>query len=224
MHGTSDARGVEAPAGRTLLVYSKAMALRRRLAPLVWSVMTLTLACAEPPTREMNQAQGAIDTARAAGAAEYARDEFAAAETALARSRQAADERDFRQALNHALDARDRAQTAARQAADEKARLRTEADRALRHAEVALEHSRTRLEDASDARVPAKVLASTRAAVTAAQGAFADAQAAFDKGDYIAVLAAVDQLQARVQATTSEIDAAIAARTAARPARRARRP
>src|SRR5438132_311457 len=47
-------------------------------------------ACGDPPDREMQQAQGAIDAPRAAGADQYARDAFTAAEAALKRSPAAA--------------------------------------------------------------------------------------------------------------------------------------
>ena len=39
--------------------------------------------CSEPPQKEMSEAQGAIDAARAAGAERYAVEEFRAATTAL---------------------------------------------------------------------------------------------------------------------------------------------
>ena len=91
---------------------------RRRVAALVARrVRGVTgAACGDPPDKEMQQAQGAIDAARAAGADQYARDEFTAAEDALKRAHEAVDQRDYRQALNNALDARERAQTAAKEA------------------------------------------------------------------------------------------------------------
>src|SRR5690606_23255882 len=72
--------------------------------------------CAEPPRKEMDQAQGAIDAARAAGADVYAADSLSEAITALTRADEAVAQRDYRQALSHALDARERAQAAARDA------------------------------------------------------------------------------------------------------------
>ena len=97
---------------------------------------TLMSACGgEPPEKEMQQAQGAIDAARAAGAPEYAKDEFDAAVKALDRANQAAADRDYRQALNDALDARTRAQTATKDTADRKARLKVDIDKALTVAE-----------------------------------------------------------------------------------------
>ena len=78
----------------------------------------LAAGCADPPTKEMNQAQGAIDAARAAGAEQFAADEFQAAVDALKRRDEAVDQRDYRLALSLALDSRERAQDAAKRAAD----------------------------------------------------------------------------------------------------------
>ena len=80
------------------------------------------VACGEPPDKEMHQAQGAIDAARAAGADTYAPDEFKAAVDALARAQDAVAQRDYRLALNNALDSRERAQNAARMGADRQGR------------------------------------------------------------------------------------------------------
>ena len=77
-------------------------------------------ACGNPPDKEMQTAQAAIDSARAAGADRFAREEFAAAEDALKRSHDAVAQRDYRLALNAALDARERAQTATKQAASQR--------------------------------------------------------------------------------------------------------
>src|SRR4030088_2953978 len=90
---------------------------------MVWliAVSILSTACrGDPPEKEMQQAQGAIDAARAAGADQYAREEFTAAEEALKHAREAVDQRDYRAALNAALDARERAQTAAKEAVNGK--------------------------------------------------------------------------------------------------------
>src|SRR5215470_14405074 len=90
----------------------------RSVAVLAALAALTAAACGDPPDKEIQQAQGAIDAARAAGADVYAHDEFAAAEQALKNANDAVAQRDYRLALNHALDARDRAKTAATQAAD----------------------------------------------------------------------------------------------------------
>src|SRR2546426_12660437 len=108
------------------------MSGRRGLALSILMAATLaTPACGEPPDKELHDAQGAIDTARAAGADQWAHDQLAAAEEALRRAQDAVAQRDYRLALNHAIDSRERAQTAARESADRKAAVRTDADRAL---------------------------------------------------------------------------------------------
>src|SRR5436190_8399990 len=106
------------------------MSSRRFLLSLAIVAAVMGAACGDPPDKEMQQAQGAIDAARAAGADQYAHDEFTAAEDALKRSRDAVEQRDYRQALNSALDARERAQTAAKEAVDGKATARVEGEKA----------------------------------------------------------------------------------------------
>jgi hypothetical protein len=187
---------------------------------MAWTLFLAVAGCGDPPTKEINQAQGAIDTARAAGAADYATEEFRAAETALASAHQAVEERDYRQALNFALDARDRAQTAASEAGDGKARARTEADRALRTAETSIERTRERLNAAMEAKVAPASLADAQRAIAAAETVIASARAAFDKGDYHGSLAALSDLQSRLEQTTSEINAAMDVRAPRRPSRR----
>jgi hypothetical protein len=86
-------------------------------------------ACSEPPDKERQQALGALEAARAAGAETYAPVEFQAVQAALQQYEEAVALRDYRLALNHALEARDLAYEAARQAADRKAELRSQSER-----------------------------------------------------------------------------------------------
>src|SRR5215831_15106615 len=127
------------------------MSFVRRVGPVVL-LAALAAACAEPPDKEIQQAQGAIDAARAAGADEYAHEEFAAAQQALKRAQDAVGERDYQLALNHALDSRERAQNAAKAAADHKAAARVDAEHAIAAADAALADSRARLKAAEGSR------------------------------------------------------------------------
>jgi HAMP domain-containing protein len=79
----------------------------------------------------MDQAQGAIDAARAAGADRYAPTEFTAATTALKNASDAVAQGDYRLALNHAIDSREQAQNAARVAADTRAKVRGDVERSI---------------------------------------------------------------------------------------------
>lgn len=144
---------------------------------------TLT-ACGEPPDKEMQQAQGAIDAARAAGAEQYAREEFAAATEALQRAHEATAARDYRLALNHALDSRERAHDAAREAADNKAAARVAADRAVQTAAEALARAERRLIELEARRVPPKALSPPREALLTAQRQLQEARSAFDRGEF----------------------------------------
>jgi hypothetical protein len=190
---------------------------------LLLCALVLMGACTEPPSKEMNQAQGAIDAARAAGADKYAVEEYGAAVAALDKSRAAVDQRDYRQALSHALDARERAQAAARTASDEKVRLHAVSDRALHLAELALDRSKTALDRADVAKVPPREIAAQRATVTDADRSVREARAAIERGDFDAGARPLDGLAARLDTTTSEIDAAIQAHANRRPGKRARR-
>jgi uncharacterized protein DUF4398 len=106
------------------------MRLRCR-ASLACLLVVLASACTSPPNKEMDQAQGAIDAARAAGAERYAPTELAAANTALKNANDAVEQGDYRLALNHAIDSREQAQNAARVAADTRAKLRGDVERSM---------------------------------------------------------------------------------------------
>jgi len=180
-------------------------------------------ACGEPPRKEMDQAQGAIDAARAAGAEQYAAQEYRQAVLELERSHAAAAERDYRQALSQALAASESAQAAARAAADGKAVARGEAERALHRAEMRLASTRQRLAAARAARVPARQVARYKAVADGAEPTLARARDHIAHDRFRAAQTSLDALGTRLTQTQSEIDAAIAASGARRPARRSTR-
>jgi chromosome segregation ATPase len=171
----------------------------------------VTTACGDdPPEREIQQAQGAIDAARAAGANDYAHDEFAAAEGALKRAREAVDERDYRLALNNALDSRERAQNAAKEAADQKTTARDEAKRTLAATSAALEQTKAKLKAAETARASARTLSEARRSVADCDKALQEARTAFDQGNYRDVTNAMNGSTARLAAAARDLDAAAA--------------
>jgi hypothetical protein len=165
-------------------------------------------ACADPPDREMQLAEGAINAARAAGAEAYAPEELKAAENALARSRDAVDIRDYRLALNHAIDSHERAQNAARMAADGKATARVDADRALGAATELLTTVEARLRAAERARVPAATLSRAQDMLATAQLTVQEARTAFERNDYAQVLTALRTTTAQLTAISGDLDAA----------------
>jgi hypothetical protein len=174
---------------------------------LLLALTIVAAACGDPPDKEMQQAQGAIDAARAAGADVYAHDEFAAAEAALKSSQDAVQQRDYRLALNHALDSRERAQEAAKAAADRKASARVDADRAITAAATAIEQAHARLKAAETARAAARSLAEPRRAIAAADAALQKAREAFAAGDYLEIPGPLTPVTARLQAAVRDLDA-----------------
>jgi hypothetical protein len=187
------------------------MPLRRILAPLAVIAAVMLAACGDPPDKEIQQAQGAIDTARAAGADQYAPDEFKAAEEALKRANDAVAQRDYRLALNHALDARDRAQTAAKESVNRKASVRSEAEGALGRANIALADAHAKLKAADASRLPPRTIADARRTIAAADQTMQKARAAMEHSEYPAVVEAANAVTPRLQAVVKELDAAAAA-------------
>ena len=162
------------------------MSLVRRSTRFVIVFLIFTsIACGEPPDKELQQAQGAIDAARAAGADQYAHEEFVAAQQALQRSNEAVEQRDYRLALNHALDSRERAQNASKMAADGKAAARVEADRAIAASSDALDSLRAAVTSAESSRSSARLVASARKVVATAERQVQEARTAYDRGDFL---------------------------------------
>ena len=168
--------------------------------------LVLLTACGTPPHKEIDQAQGAIDAARAAGADRLATEEFNAATTSLKLANEAVDQRDYRLALNHALDSRERAQNAAKMAADGKATARTEADRAINAAQAEINAAETRVKTAETGK-SARALDGPRHAIGTAQATLQEARADFEKGNYLEIPAKVGAATASLAAVSAELDA-----------------
>lgn len=177
-----------------------------RAAPLF--ALLFVAACAEPPSKEMNQAQGAIEAARAAGADQFAGDEFKAAVESLAKSDQAARDGDYRLALNYALDSRERAQNAARLAVDGKALARGDAERTIAEVTAAVTRARERLAEPEVARSPARARKEAVSAVELAETSLQEARAALGRNAYEEVKAALTGRVIAIDAALKQIEAA----------------
>lgn len=183
---------------------------------LAISAAILAAGCGEPPNKEMNQAQGAIDAARAAGAEKFAAAEFAAAVEALKRSDEAVAAGDYRQALSHALDSRGRAQNAAKLAVEGRADARGKAEGAISEVATLLSSAQSRLSDPNIKRLNGRVLKESRSTVTAAERRLQQARAALKTEDYPAVTTALDGAAAELQRLLTNIDNAASPRAPGR--------
>lgn len=162
----------------------------------------------------MDQAQGAIDAARAAGADRYATTHYEAAVTALKNANDAVAARDYRLALNHALDSRDRAQVAAKEAASQQVTLRSGAERRLAQLTAMLDQARQRLTAAEAARVPRRALAAPRTAIAEAEASLQKAGTGIQQGEYKTSQERLSESATKLQSAMAEIETAMKARGA----------
>ncbi|HZW74288.1 MAG TPA: DUF4398 domain-containing protein [Caldimonas sp.] len=191
----------------------------RRLVSVAFVVLSLTVGpttsgCGDdPPTKELQQAQQAIDEARASGAARYSGEEFTAAEDAIKRAQAAVTARDYRQALNDALDARDRAQNASKDTVDKKAKAKVDADRALHDAALAIVDARARLRTAETGRRSSRLTLPLRRDIADAETHVQEARTALAHGDYLDALDSLNSSMLRLDISVKALDAAIAPAT-----------
>jgi hypothetical protein len=180
---------------------------RRLLLSAALAAAMMAAACGDPPDREMQQAQAAIDVARAAGADKFAREEFTAAEDALKKAHEAVAQRDYRLALDAALDARERAQNAEKQATEEKATARGEAERAVAAADAALHESRVKLRTAEAAHASPKLLNSARRSIADGETVVQEARTALNEGDYRSAIERSRTITTQLQGTSRDLQA-----------------
>lgn len=187
-----------------------------RASALALLLPLLLTACGTPPHKEIDQAQGAIDAAKAAGADRYATEELTAATTSLTAATQAVDQRDYRLALNHALESRERAQNAARIAAETQGKLRAEVERTTAEVKALLAQANGRLTTAEKTRVARRVITDTRKAVTTATGDVQKADAAVQAGNVAEAQAILARAKQQLSDVIARLDAALRAQTARR--------
>jgi len=191
--------------------------MRRRLWLLWLLPALLAVACGEPPAKEMDQAQAALDAARAGGAEQFAGEAYTAAVAALAHSREAVTQRDYRLALNHALDSRERAEAAARQAQEARAARRAEVAQALADLQARMTAARAQLLAAPKTGAAARLARRATRAVASLEPSVQESDSLLKAGDYAAA-------EKRIADVRTRLAAALAAATPApAPPRRRRR-
>ncbi len=147
-------------------------------------IAALAGACSEPPTKEKHQADGAVTAAKAADAATYAPIPLQAAEEALKHYDEAVAAGDYRLALNYAIDARDRAYEAAKQAANDKAAARSQAERVATELEVLLQRADAKLAGNAGPRPTGSAAERLRAVVKSGPALLQEARTRLGRQDY----------------------------------------
>ena len=146
-----------------------------------------------------------IATAIAAGAPTYAADELASAETALKRYDEFVSQRDYKQALSAALDARDRGLEAASVSKAKQVALRAEAERLLTSLESALAVAETQLK-APGPRALAKTAEALRLTRKATVQAVQEARAQLSAGTLTPAIARVIAATAALKRDSSALE------------------
>ena len=191
----------------------------RRVAVAICTLLFCT-ACSEPPQKEIDRAQGAIDAARAAGADQYAPEPFNAATTAMQQTHEAVQQRDYRLALSRAIDANDRALEAAREAANGKAQAQGRAQAAHGRAATALRQLDERLKQAEALKLPARELDAARRARASADRTVQEARANIASGGYLAAEQQLSNLPETITGEIAKLNEVVEARTARTSRRR----
>ncbi len=182
------------------------MSFRRIVLPLAVVAALSGVSCGDdPPDKEMQAAQAAIDAAGAVGADRYSHDEFVAAQQALARAKDAVIQRDYRLALSQALDARTRGQTAEHDATSHRVAARSAADGAISDATMALTAARANLKTAETNRAPSRALAAARRAIGDGEKALQKARTAFGHEDFAGATDALNGVTARLQLVMQDL-------------------
>ncbi len=189
-----------------------------RAGATAWLVAALVASsCASPPNKEIDQAQGAIDAARATGAEKYAQTEYTAAVTALKQANDAVTQRDYRLALSYALESREHAQNAARDAADTRARIRGDVERLMAEVTALRMQVNTRLTAAQNTSSSRARLRTARQTLAQITKELQETGELMKQGDYDGAQPKLNGLKSRLE----KLNAAITAATAPRRVRAA---
>lgn len=178
--------------------------------PLTWIAIVaacLLIGCSEPPQKEIDAAQAAIDAAKTAGAEGYAAEEYNAAVAALQKSHASVDQRDYREALNYAIDARQRATEAARQAATARAHTKVAAETLITECSARASQLDTDIRVAEGAHVPSRDLRSMRTTLADGETALQEARKSMDAGNYAEVMTSLTEVRRKLDAAVAAVDA-----------------
>jgi hypothetical protein len=172
--------------------------------------LILCAACSEPPQKEIDLAQGAIGAAQSAGADQYAPEVYNAATSALNQAHEAVQQRDYRLALSRAIEANERAREAAKEAANGKARARSDLENLLTMTTASVQQLETKLRSAEAARLPS--LERARKLRLDAQRALQEARAAMKEENYLPAMRRLKDLPTKIAAEIKAMDEALTAR------------
>jgi hypothetical protein len=152
--------------------------------------------CDQPPAKEIAAAESALAQAQKDGADSFAPEQWKAAGAALAHAREKVEAKDYRGALSSAIDASEKARTAASAAASAKLLARSAAEVAQAEAQAALDEVAAVKGDAAKLKVPESAFAEPEAKADAVRRGLAGIAATLEKGDLLAAQKDASELKA----------------------------
>jgi uncharacterized protein DUF4398 len=161
--------------------------------------------CSQPPQKEIDQAQTSLEAAKLAGAEKYATDEYNQAAGSLQKAHEAVDQRDYRQALNYAIDSRQRSQEATKLAAEGKVRARQDASQLITDVGVRFSQARMRLQTL-DPSGASKDLRLPRGMLMDAESSLQDARTEIRAGNYDKVTELLTHVRGMVDQANRVLD------------------
>ncbi len=197
----------------------------RNIRLLVVAVITLaSVACAKPPQAQVDAANAALSKATGAGAPEYAREAYSAAQEAVAKldaelktqANKFALTRSYAEATRLAAAATAAAEKAANDAVQRKQAAQTEASTVVADARAAIQDAETALSDAPKGKGSKADLKALQSDLTAAKSALGEAETALNNEHFRDAKAKAEAAKEKATGVKAGVDQAIQSRQGGR--------
>lgn len=175
-------------------------------------VTLMTLACATPPTKEIDLAESAVALAVERGAERLAAEELRSARTALIQAHAAVAEQDSRLALTRAIDAREWGELAVRLSDERRPAVRDEVEATLAAIATVREEMQAYLTRAQASSAPDAALADLESTVATTDRAVQEARSALELGDAIGASERLDGVLENLQRLVQELGGEVSQR------------
>lgn len=179
-----------------------------RAGALLAFVVTL-VSCGSPPQAELDAAQAALDSARQAGAEEYAADAYNRAKNTLADARAKSESGDYDAAKTTAVQAKDQADQAKSLAESTKARVRDEAQAIVSRVTNAIGDARSAVDGAPRGKGADGDLDQLRADLGQAEASLGSARSSLSSGSFNAALTQAKSAESKLNEVQSAVQVAM---------------
>jgi len=177
--------------------------LKKPALTLLGASLAVVLGCAKPPAQELADADGALATAVAAGAEQYAADDLNMAQDALAEAKSLSEAKDYKGAKTAAMDAKTKADAAKAAAEIGKQAAMTEADERMKALEPEVQGA---IEAVN--KLKGKTADKLKAETVALNDQWTAAKADYDGGQYNTANDKLEDVQSKLDALKTGVAAA----------------